>query len=122
MRKRLVAALAALAVAGGGVALYAANAHASVQVGNHIEVGCSTNTNVLVYTVIDNNGNPTGAMSSIGWACSHDGPGGLDLQNYVRVSEDQFGNVIVREFPTRRAVGTPIALNVVAGWDQNHEH
>ena len=122
IRRRVAAAAAAVAVATGGVALYAATAGASVQVGNHIEVGCSTPFDVLVYTVIDSNGNPTGSMDSLGWACSHDGPGGLDLQNYVRVSEDQFGNVIVREYPTRRAIGTPIALNVVAGWDRGHEH
>jgi hypothetical protein len=122
MRKRLVAILATAAVASGGVALYASQAGASVQVGNFIEVGCSTTQDVLVYTVIDRDGNPTGEMSAIGWACSHGPSDSLDLQNYVRVSEDQFGNVLVREYPSRLARGAPIAIVVVPGWERNHEH
>jgi hypothetical protein len=122
IRRRVAAIAATVAIAGGGIAAYAINAHASVQVGNFIEVGCSTPFDVLVYTVVDRDGNPTGEMDSLGWACTHDGPGGLDLQNYVRVSEDQFGNVIVREYPSRLARGVPLTINVVPGWERGHEH
>jgi hypothetical protein len=123
--KRMLAAAGAAAVLTGGAlagSALTAPAGASVQVGNHIEVGCSTVFDVLVYTVIDNQGHPTGSMDSIGWACSHGPTDSLDLQNYVRVSQDQFGNVLIREFPGRLARGTPIALNVVPGWEKNHEH
>lgn len=123
MRRKITALIASAVLVGGGAAVYAMQtAHASVQVGNFIEVGCSTNFDVLVYTVIDRDGNPTGEMDSLGWACSHDGPGGLDLQNYVRASEDQFGNVIVREYSSRLARGVPLTINVVPGWERGHEH
>src|SRR4249919_3168639 len=119
MRKRLAAVAAAVAIAGGGVAVYASQAGASVQVGNYIEVGCSTVHDVLVYTVIDRDGNPTGEMSAIGWACAHGPSDSLDLQNYVRVAEDPFGNILVREYPSRVARGAPIAIAVVPDWERN---
>lgn len=129
MRRKLAAMLAAVAITGGGVAVYAAQSAqavpakpASVMFGNHIEIGCSTPFDVLVYTVVDNDGNPTGSMDALGWACHHGDTGGLDLQNYVRVGQDQFDNVVVREYPGRRATGTPIAISVVPFWDRDHEH
>jgi hypothetical protein len=112
MRRKIIAAATTAVLAGGLAAGYlASNAHASVPYGNRIEVGCATPFDVIVYTTVDLQGRPTGSVAAAHHRCS-DGPVG-SLQNYVRVAETPYGEIIVRLYPTRVAQGTPLDIDVV---------
>ena len=112
MRRKIIAAATTAVLAGGLAAGYLAqNAGASVPLGNRMEVGCATPFDVIVYTTTDLNGVPTGSVAAAHHRCS-DGPVG-SLQNYVRVSETPYGEILVRLYPSRAARGTPLDIDVV---------